>query len=845
MTKQYGNKATIKMKSLTSVVGALLAVQTGSALAQEKNESGSQESEVIVITAQKRTQNLMEVPLAIDVLSAEDISDTGSALLGDLADYTPGFSFSKNDVVQSTATMRGISSSDISTGGDPSVAIFFDDFYMPRAAQSVLFSDIERIEVLKGPQGTLFGKNAAAGVVSIIPKAPSSELEGFVKARVGDYALRRVEGMLNVPLADNVALRFNAMTNQRDSFVDNINNDYQGEELGNRSHLAARASLLWTLSEQTSLQLSYDWDDLDQGYRANIGVSEYAYGFDVASRKMESDVTDGHEWRDMSAFTLKLEHEFDENWSAKFISGFREWEVSGRDDVDGTSDISRYVDTINYENSDIFYNELQINYTKDKLSYVGGLTYSKEGVLQNTSINVAADTVTRLATNDLNATLVGGLQMAGYDMDTINTLGLPTDHIWQAQDWASILSVMSLFDPSVGDLFAALGVAAFTPELVGAISQTGDMTYDALAAALGVNELLGPSYSGQLWGEDITNTGDFTSYGLYSDVDYQINKQWGIAVGLRYSHDEKDFSWAISERPLDGRSLPGILDALYPELPQINASDSWSKLTGRILTRYQLDDSQLLYASYSTGYKAGGYDSLDPNSAFSPFEPEEVSDLEIGYKADLFDNQLRVQANVFVMDVTNRQRGINSQQPDSEALKPIVINGDQDINGIELILDWNATNSLKLGLITELRSTDSKWEPFYNSEGELVTESDKSDSATAYTLKMDWLPEISDLPGYWKVHVDYVFEQNIAEDDINLMPVAYLIPGYFNDTKNLNARISWTSEDDQWEVALWAKNILDNATVGTIQGLAAEILGTPTTLVNDPRTIGIDLNYHF
>ncbi|HEX5792238.1 MAG TPA: TonB-dependent receptor [Rheinheimera sp.] len=847
MSNQQRRTSGFSRQRLALCISLAISSTAMPALAQNNRTTTSQTTdsaiETITVTAQKRAQNVMDVPLAIDSISATDLEDTSSVLLGDIADYTPGFKFSKEAVAQASAEIRGISSSNISTGGDPSVAIFFDDFYLPRAAQSVLFSDMQRIEILKGPQGTLFGKNAAAGVVNMIPNAPALDDEAFVKATLGDYALRRFELMGNKAFTDNFALRLNLMSTQRDAYVDNLNPDYQGEELGSVNHRSARLAALWQLSDATKLQLSYDWDDVDQGYAPGIGVSPYAYSLNPSDRKIENDVVDGHERRDMSALSLKMYHDFNDAWSAKFISSKRQWQVSGRDDADGTADKTRYLDTINFEDSDIFYNELQLNYQHDKLSYVGGITYSKEKVYQKTSLNILADTIARLTTDSLNQQLIGALQQNGLPDEMIAQMGLPADHIWNAQNWASMLSVMAMVDPSVAGLLQMLGAEPFSPELVAAIGATGDLTYDAIGAGLGAAEIFGPSNAGKMWSEDIINTGDFTSYGIYSDVDLQLNQHWGFTAGLRYSRDEKDFSWEINERSF-GAPLPGITDFLFQVMPQLNASDSWSKLTGRAVGRYNFDSNNMLYLSYATGYKSGGYDSLDPRSALTPFAPEEVANIELGYKADLWQS-LRVQLVAYQMDLTNRQRSVNSKEPDAGVAIPIVINGDQDIRGGELVLDWQATPTLRLGLITEYRKTESKWQQFYNADGELVTDVEKSSAADAYTLSADWTPEYRLADGTVKLHIDYVYEENTRADDPDLLDIAYAIPGYFADSKNLNARISWASNDDQWQLALWGKNLTDHDTVGGIGGFAAAALSTPISSLNAPRTVGVDVRYQF
>lgn len=826
-----------------------LALTNAAGIAQAQSQAdeipGTSLTEVIEVTAQKRAQSVMDVPLAVDAIGAEAVKERGAVLLGEIADFTPGFSFSKNDVVQSTATMRGISSSNISVGGDSSVAIFFDDFYLPRAAQSIAFSDLQRIEVLKGPQGTLFGKNAAAGVVSIYPNAPTDETEAMASMRLGNYGLKRFEGMANLVVSDAFFVRINAITNQRDPFVENHYADYNGEPLGNRDHQAARVAAVWQPDSDTRVQLAYDWDNLDQGYAAQLGVSAFAYSMNPGTRDMASDVENGHEKRDMTAVTFKLEHEFNSEWSVKLLSGYRQWEVSGKDDTDGTADSTRYVDTVNYEDSDIFYNEIQANYTGDNFSLVTGMTYSKEDVRQLTTVSLNADTVTRLISGELSATLVDALTAYGYDEATIAALGLPVDHIWDADQWASVLSVMAGVDESVAGLLTQLGTSPFAPELPAIITGTGDMTYDLIAQGLGESALVGPGLRGEFWGEDVANTGSFTSVGLYGDADFQITPQWGLNVGLRYSKDDKDFSWAITENTLAGRSLPSMINALFPLISELESSHSWSKITGRVVSRYAFSQAQMGYVSYSTGYKAGGFDSLDPLTAADPFAPEDITNIEVGYKGDLFDDMLRIQASVYSMTVDNRQLSIFSQLPGSAGLVPVIINGDQDINGFEMLVNWQPVDTVRLSAITEFRDIDSQWEPYYDYLGNLITESQQAQSATTYTLSADWLPDIDIFNGYTKVHVDYVFEENIARDDIDLLPVAYDIPGFFNDKKVLNARLSWADADEQWELAIWGNNLLDNIHFYELGGFAAEILGTPTVRVNDPRTFGVDVRYRY
>ena len=261
------------------------AILPATALAQDAS------LDEIVVTAQKREQSLLDVPVTIDVFTADDIEKTGALNLIEMQDFIPGFEIGSNPT-QASITIRGVSSANISTGGDPSVATFYDDIYVPRAATTVSFTDMQRVEVLKGPQGTLYGRNAAAGVVNMVPNRPGAENEAFVKARVGNYGLMRLEAMGNVALSDNFFLRANILTNQRDGYITNL---APGEkDGGEQDNIAARISALWTISDATDLQISYDYDKVDNSARPAVGLSEWsACPDDQRSRTVFNDVIEG------------------------------------------------------------------------------------------------------------------------------------------------------------------------------------------------------------------------------------------------------------------------------------------------------------------------------------------------------------------------------------------------------------------------------------------------------------------------------------------------------------------------------------------------------------------------
>ncbi|WP_346837994.1 TonB-dependent receptor [Microbulbifer sp. SAOS-129_SWC] len=799
--------------------------------------------EEVTVTAQKREQNALEVPVTVDTFSSEDMDNTNTLKLSDMADYIPGFE-AGSSITQSALSIRGVSSPSISAGGDPSVAVFYDDAYVPSPATSMSFADMQRVEVLKGPQGTLFGRNAAAGTVNMVPNPPQEDFDAFVSARVGNYGLQHVEGMINAPVTDNLFVRGNLMSFQRDGFVDNV---YPGgTDSGAEDILTGRLAALWQISDSTSAQLAYDWDDVDNASRQAIGVSPYSYSTDPFAGKVENDVMNGVETRSMSAVNGKLMHTFNDAWSLKWVSNYRQWKTYNREDEDGTADTSRYLDTNNIFDSDISYHELQVNFTGERLTAVMGANYSSENIYQSTDVTATASSITRLVTTDivndptLREQIAGGaaLSAGGYpgdggigDMAAGQALAAldSVDHLWEPDDWATFTSLIS---PAIG--------------ASGPLPQTSDM-YDMLAYnVLGTGMLFGPDYAGQNWVERVENTGDFTNWGVYVDVDYSLTDKIDVLAGLRYSNDRKRFTWLTPGT--NYRDIrPGVEEVIFSTADNYNvaqgqreASDEWSATTGRLVGQYHFSDRAMAFLSYSTGYKSGGYDSLNLRTADTPIAPENVDNIELGVKGDLLDS-LRVQLSYFDMTVNDRQRSVESKPPGSANALPRVINGDQQFNGFEVTVDWLPLDSLRFGLVTTIRDQESQWKPFYDAEGELQQDSSKSSTNTAYTLAMDWAPQIP--VGSMNLHMDYIYAENADQLEPGYLARFSAIDGVGVDDKRLNGRLSW--QRNGYELALWGRNLLDNERAGIPSGRTLEVFGTPYTSISEPRTFGAEVRYNF
>ena len=727
--------------------------------------------EEVVVTAQKREQSAMTVPVTIDTFTTQDVENTGALTMADIQAYIPGLKVGTNvqdagGVTQSSFVIRGIESSNISTGGDPSVATFFDGVYLPRAAITVPFSDMERIEVLKGPQGTLFGRNAAAGVVNFVPNAPSlDEAEGFVSAKVGDYSLLRVEGMGNIPLSDSLALRLNVLHNERDAVIEN--KGPAKPDPRQQDNQFARAALLWEASDRLRLQLAADYDKVDNGPQAMMGISEEYSNFpDPQDRKLNTDVMEGGESRDMYGVTGKLWYDIGDSSSVSLIASYRAFETYNRQDEDGTGVEKVYVDTNNEEDSDITYFEAQYNLALESVDIVTGFNYSEEETYQRTSLTFSYQAVVELAGSMLG--------------------GLPTG-------W--------------------------------------------------INDLFGGLLEGQFVTETMTNNGKFKNYGVYADADFTVTDRLNILAGVRYSKDEKEFDW---DAPLTDFALSQLLgeNFFFNSDGLEEGEDSWEKVTGRLVANYALGETAMAYASFSTGYKAGGFDSLNTGTRTAPLSPEVVENYELGVKGDFLATTVRAQLALFSMTIDDRQEAIESRGPDDNAAVPTVINTDEEIQGVELTANWLPIESLRFGVIYTYREQESSREAHYNAQGEFVTADNVSaTSPQEYTLTLDWSPEVSF--GTVLLHVDYIYEENTDPENEDHLDEFFNVPGYGEDSKLLNARFSYITLGGGYEFAVWGKNLLDDDRVSQPGGLTGDVLGTYHVGVVDPRTYGVDFKAFF
>jgi iron complex outermembrane receptor protein len=762
--------------------------------------AASQTLEEVVVTAQKRSQSMQDVPIALNAYDASFLQTTGVQNLGGLQQFTPGLDIESLAVTQPTYKIRGIGSGGLSIGTDPAVGIYTDGIYVGRSASSnVEFSDIERVEVLKGPQGTLFGRNAAAGAIQIITKKPVQETEGMVRVRAGNYDKFLAEGVYNTPIIeDELAGRFNVISSSRDGYIDNA---LQGNDLGDEDYYAGRASFLWTPQDETSLRYSFDYNRLNQDAPVAIGLNSDlsptgTQGGEIGDvdvfGEVANDVISGEEKRKLYAHSLELDQEL-ESTTMTFIASYRHFDANARQDEDGLGSLDYqppveylYLDTNNIEHNSQFYSELRFAGETESLIWVGGLSYYHEEGKQAAEVTANVGSLVRNLTSD------------------------PANGIYATPDDMTCLILSEL----------ALGGQGYPCG-----------TFDT---------------------ETMRNEATTNSYAAFGDVTWQINDLVSLTVGARLTYDDKKFGWDNPPNSLTGNSAD---DVIFPvDSPEsVLAKEGWYKTKGswdnfdpRIVLNVYPTDGVMLWASYANGYTAGGFNSLQVGSEF---DPEEVDNYELGVKSEFFDNTVRINASIYHYEYSDKQ-DIVQVDNGGQVRVFATSTGDAEGNGFESEFLWLPIENLQLALnygYLDAQWSDREIEGYYDGCGVPRTsgnlDGEQLDGPKQrLSLMADYDLQLGDR-GTILFHIDHSLT---SKKELNPASAEYCqdFDTRDDDFNLTNARISWEDPDANWQVALWAENLFDTEHVVGYNAITSD-LGSPYVRRNLPRMYGMEVIYNW
>lgn len=411
----------------TVAVVSLVAGSSSSALAQ----SGNLELEEIVVTALKRSQSLQDVPAAITAITGEMLDDLAVDDIQDLYVQTPGLAFSRAGG-EGQVYIRGVGSSAFGVTNDPSSAINQDGVYLTLANMGLTqFLDVDRIEVLRGPQGTLYGRNATAGAINIISRAPTEEAEGYAKASYGNWNRRQLEGAVGGSIGDGVRARIAAKYLNDDGYTKDLepggSDDIDDQELG-----AFRATFEFDLGDSATLKLIGDWSDFKSNNRTAKPLDDLSFavllnaapqdGIDVTRNNLDTFF----DW-ETGGITAELQWDLSDTVTLTSISAFRTYESDFFFNTDGTEqEVTR--STFVYE-TDQYSQELRLaSNGLDGWSWlIGGyfLDEDKSGALGlGRATHPSLGQVSFIIPNDDTAESIAAFGQITYDVSDAITLSV-------------------------------------------------------------------------------------------------------------------------------------------------------------------------------------------------------------------------------------------------------------------------------------------------------------------------------------------------------------------------------------------------------------------------------------
>ena len=352
------------------LLGAVLAF-SGLSAVSAKSHAQALELEEILVTAQRRDEDRQDVITSLTALEGEALVDSAIQDVTDLPLYVPGLIISQ--IAASQISLRGISTQAQSVGGDPGVASYKDDIYLSRPGMAyVSFFDTERVEVLRGPQGTLYGRNTTGGVLHIISRKPEEELGGYLIGQYGRFDKRRFEGAVNVPLSDEFAVRAAGLYHKRDGYLTNL---YDGKKVMDADEYAIRLTGQWTGESATAvLQYEHTQTDsvIDPFKALTPGLANFAFGGYSPIDEWD-EVNQNYPLVDdktLHTLTLRMDWDLSEQVTLTSITGWRDFEVFELNDLDDTQvELASYYGDMYAET---IQQEFQLNYTNDRLTLISG-----------------------------------------------------------------------------------------------------------------------------------------------------------------------------------------------------------------------------------------------------------------------------------------------------------------------------------------------------------------------------------------------------------------------------------------------------------------------------------------
>lgn len=634
--------------------------------AQARNDTEGVFVEEVVVTAQRRAESLQEVPIAVSAFDAGAIERLQIEQFTDLQFATPNVTYSKANFTGNNFQIRGIGNALVAASSDSGVGIHVNDLPLvsPRLFELPYF-DIERIEILRGPQGTLFGRNATGGVVNMITKKPVDEFEASTEVEIGDYSSTQVKAMLNLPVTGTLYARFAGILTKRDGYTENL---FTGNDVDDRDSYALRGALRWLPGDATTVDFMVSWFDEDS-----------------SRTRSQKQMCNNDPTAVLGCLPDRLEFEHP-NSAATLAGGLSSDLILGPVAL-APFGLDLYAASPNPADFRQVYMDIEPIYESDELFVDLSIRHE-----------FASHTLTALA----------GYQDTGVfsEADYNNAVGQPypalSDPVWAATMQAAfpivyntyfsqgVIPISDISDSNVGviggeirefsNLVDAYDRSAAESdqlmlELRLASNHEGRWNYlvgvnwfdyenwtDYYVVSNGLDyfSLLGSGVDGVAiptpYFNSETDLYGLTSTAAFGELYFSPADTVKVTAGLRYTRDEKE----IRDRsPLfAGQPAPiGSSSVVLP--PYREDTVDFTELTGRLVVDWMPRENTLIYGSYSRGYKGGGFNppfdpALFPNTSPN-FEPEFINAYELGTKNTLAGGRLQANLTGFYYDYEGLQ----------------------------------------------------------------------------------------------------------------------------------------------------------------------------------------------
>jgi iron complex outermembrane receptor protein len=792
--------------------------------------------EEILITATKREQSLQDVPIAVTAFNANMLQRAGVSDIRELTQLSPSLilTSSASEAAGAVARIRGIGTTGDNPGLESAVAVFVDGVYRNRTNIGLSeMGAVERVEVLRGPQGTLFGRNASAGLIHIITKEPEDEFTGYGEASIGNYDYVRMAAGLSLPLVeDKLAARVDGVYHRREGFLEDKVN---GEDYNNRDRYLIQGQFVATPNDNLKVRWLFDYADRDEDCCAAVTIVPSAVSnamIGLLGAQFGSGALPGEDPYDRRSATTPVREwgtSLQIDWDTSFgtftsITAYRDWESQRSQDVDFTSLDIFYRDVDGYvQDFETFSQEIRFNGTWGILDWLVGGYFANEDLVLEDAVRFGADAT---AFANLLVDLADGIPGNGQ-----TTGGSP---------WPG-------FDPLVAMISG------------GQITQAFPLGGGALADRFAQNS---------------------KNWALFTHNIISLTDSIDLTLGLRYTEERKKLDALVtSNNPACLALVQAAQNNLIPaSLANLPCAPLWSplldvegsdrrkekKLTGTAALNFNITDELSSYISYSRGYKGGGY-NLDragmtpgaPDPAQLQFEEEVVDSYELGAKYRSSDGTFNATATFFYSDFGNFQ--LNT----FNGVSFVVINLPKaETYGVELEGIWYATEALSFnGGITYAQTeygsniTGPIFDPpslanpaggaLWQLPGNRLTNAPKWSITGGATYRQPVTDNLAIM-----LHLDgrYTSKLNTGSDlDLEKMQKGVFV---------LNGRIGLGDIDERWQIEIWGRNLFNKdymqiAFDGPLQGsgtMANTIL--PNTQVfnaflAEPRMYGLTLRGKF